>query len=65
MGFGDGVGITVEVGEAVEAGLVGARDGCVAVSVREGSTVGRLWEAHAVQTISIERKIRDFIFAPI
>ena len=66
MGVGDGsnrVGVVVGAEMEVEAGLVVAREGCVAVNAGEGSTVGKLCGAQAVHRTKMERKKRDFIFA--
>jgi hypothetical protein len=62
MGVGDEVGIAIGVGEEAEAGLVVARDGCVAMTGGEASTDGKPCGAHAVQRTRMKRKIRDFIF---
>jgi len=56
MGVGDGsnrVGVVVEARKEVEVGLVVARDGCVVMSIGEGSTVGKPCGAHAVQRTRI------------
>lgn len=66
MGVGDGgnrVGLVVGVGKGVEAGLLVARDWGVAMSVGEGSNVGKSCGAHAMQRVRMQRKTRDFIFA--
>jgi hypothetical protein len=63
MGVGDGSN-TVGVKEG-EAGLVVTSDGCVAMSVGEGSIVSKTCGEHALQSTRTERKRRDFIFALI
>jgi len=66
MGVGDGsnrVGVVVGAEMEVGAGLVVARDGCVAVNAGEGSTAGKPCGAQAVHRTRMERKTRDFIFA--
>jgi hypothetical protein len=65
IGIGVGsnvVGVAMGVGEELAAGLAGARDVCVVMSVGEFSRVGKPCGAHAVQRIRMKRKIGDFIF---
>jgi hypothetical protein len=65
MGNGVGsnrVGVALGVGEELAAGLAGARDVCVVMSVGEGSTTGKACGTHAVQRTRIERETNDFVF---
>lgn len=59
-----GVGLGSNGVGAVEAGLIATTDSCVAVSVGEGPTDGKLYEVHAVQIRTMERKIIDFVVIP-
>jgi hypothetical protein len=66
MGVGDGgneVNVVAGAGKEVVAGLVMVRDGCGVMNIGEGSNIGLPCGAHAVQRISMQGIISDFIFA--